>query len=93
VLTLNAVEYGIASWLDASLAQAFTGARPTHVGRGDALGAPMGAIGVGLEQNLSTAHFLPGSLSLFDNALQLDSFLLRPSNALPLPHGTPPCAT
>jgi hypothetical protein len=93
LLTLNAVECFIASVLDASLAQSFNGSRPTRGGLGDALVHPMGTIGVGLEQNLSTSNFLPGSLELFDNALQLDSFWLRQSNDIQLPHGTPPCAT
>jgi hypothetical protein len=77
--------------LDASLAQSFNGSCPTGVGRGDALVEPIWTIG-GLEHNLSTSNCLPGSLELFANALHRDSFLLRQSNDIQLPYGTPPCA-
>jgi hypothetical protein len=62
VFTLNAVEDFIESLLDESLAQSFNGSRPTRVGLGDAFVDPIWPIGVGLEQNLSTSNFLPGSL-------------------------------
>jgi hypothetical protein len=93
LLTLNAVECFIESVLDESLAKSFNGSGPTRVGLGDALVDPVWTIGVDLEQNLSTSNFLPGSLELFDNALQLDSFLLCQSNDIQLLHGTPPYAT
>jgi hypothetical protein len=93
LLTRNAVECCIASVLDDSVAKSFNGSCPTGVGLGDALGDPMWTIGIGFEQTLSTSDFLPGSLELFDNALQRDSFWLRQSNDIQLPHGTPPCAT
>src|SRR5229473_2624506 len=93
LLTLNAVECCIESLLDESLTQSFNGSRPTRVGLGYALVDPIWTTSVGLEQNLSTSHFLPGSRELFDNAPQLDSFLLRQPNDIQLPHGTPPCAT
>src|SRR5438094_2380885 len=93
LFTLNAVECFIASVLDESLAKSFNGSRPTRVGLGDALVDPIWTTGVGLEPHLSTSNLLSGALELFDNALQLDSFLLRQSNDIQLPHGTPPYAT
>jgi hypothetical protein len=79
--------------LDEALAQSFNGSYPTGIGLGDGLVYPIWTIGVGLEQNLSTSHLLPGSLALVDNAPQLDSCSLRQSNDIQLPHGTPPWAT
>lgn len=46
----HAVERGVASWLDASLAQSFHGSRPTGVGLGD--------VRIVLEHSLRQSHSL-----------------------------------
>src|SRR5262249_33092727 len=92
LLTLDSVERLFKSLLDESLAKSLHSSRPAPVSLGNALVGPMGPVGIGLEQNLCTSDFLPRSLQLLDNALKLDSFLLRQPHDIQLPHGTPPCA-
>jgi hypothetical protein len=90
LLTLDSVERLFESLLDEALAQSFHGSRPTRVGLSNTVVGPVWTIGVGLQEDLSTSNFLPGSPQLLDNALKLKAFLLRQSNDIQLPHGTPP---
>jgi hypothetical protein len=91
LLTLDPVERLFKSSLDESVTKPLHGSRPTRECVSDTLIRPIRAIGIGLEQHLSTPHLLPGPFQLLDNTLKLDSFWLRQSNNIQLPHGTPPC--
>jgi hypothetical protein len=93
LFALDPVECLFEALLDEPLAKSFHGSGPTRVCLGDALVSPIGTIGVCLEENLRASHLLPGSFQFLDYSLKLESFLLRQSNDIQLPHGTPPCAT
>jgi hypothetical protein len=63
--------------LDETLPKSFHRSGPTRKRLRDPFVGPVRTIGICLQQNLSTPHFLPSPLQPLHNFLKFDSFWLR----------------